>query len=67
MDPARHREIASRGGVEAHKKGTAHEWNKETAATAGKKGGDSISRDRQHMAKIGALGGRARVTKRSIH
>lgn len=67
MDPERRREIARRGGVEAHKKGTAHEWNKETAAAAGKKGGDSVSRNRQHMAEIGALGGRARASKRSIH
>lgn len=35
--------IASLGGRAAHAKGTAHEWNRETAAAAGRKGG-SISR-----------------------
>lgn len=33
--------IASMGGVAAHKAGTAHEWNSEEAAKAGKKGGSS--------------------------
>lgn len=67
MDPERQREIASRGGVAAHKKGVAHEWTKESAAIAGKKGGTQVSQDRQHMSAIGTLGGRARVTKRNIH
>lgn len=31
--------IASKGGKAAHKKGVAHKWNAETAAKAGKKGG----------------------------
>jgi uncharacterized protein len=32
-------EIASRGGVAAHVQGTAHEWTKEEASKAGRKGG----------------------------
>jgi general stress protein YciG len=40
MTPARQREIASMGGVAAHRKGTAHEWNATEAAKAGKKGGE---------------------------
>lgn len=31
--------IASLGGIAAHAKGTAHEWTKETARIAGRKGG----------------------------
>lgn len=33
------RAIASSGGRAAHKKGTAHKWNSEEAASAGRKGG----------------------------
>lgn len=39
MDPAKQREIASKGGRAAHMKGTAHEWTRETARAAGRKGG----------------------------
>lgn len=39
MDKAKQREIASRGGVRAHRKGTAHEWTPEEARVAGRKGG----------------------------
>jgi len=31
--------IASKGGRAAHEKGTAHEWNSQEAAAAGRKGG----------------------------
>ena len=60
MDPDRQREIASRGGRAAHAKGTAHEWSKDEARNAGKKGGEVVSRDRAHMAAIGREGGEAR-------
>jgi general stress protein YciG len=39
MDRAKQREIASRGGKAAHKKGTAHEWTVDEAKAAGRKGG----------------------------
>jgi general stress protein YciG len=39
MDPAKQREIASKGGRAAHVKGTAHEFTAEEAAAAGRKGG----------------------------
>lgn len=39
MSPERQREIASQGGRAAHQQGVAHEWNKDEARTAGKKGG----------------------------
>ena len=60
MDPARQREIASRGGRAAHAKGTAHEWSPDEARVAGRKGGEVLSRDREHMAAIGREGGEAR-------
>lgn len=60
MDPERQREIASKGGRAAHEKGTAHEWSRDEARSAGRKGGEVVSRDRAHMAAIGREGGEAR-------
>jgi len=57
MDPERQRQIASEGGRAAHQKGTAHEFTPEEARQAGRKGGEAVSRDRQHMAQIGREGG----------
>lgn len=39
MDPKRVSEIASMGGKKAHTDGTAHEWTREEAQAAGRKGG----------------------------
>ena len=39
LTPERMKEIASMGGVAAHKKGTAHEFTRVEAKLAGKKGG----------------------------
>jgi general stress protein YciG len=41
MDPAKQREIASKGGKAAHAKGTAHEFSSEEAREAGRKGGQA--------------------------
>lgn len=60
MDPAKQREIASKGGRAAHAKGTAHEFTSEEARVAGRKGGEAVSRDRSHMAAIGREGGHSR-------
>ena len=60
MDRTKQREIASAGGRAAHEKGTAHEFTSEEARNAGRKGGQIVSKDRQHMAEIGREGGRAR-------
>jgi general stress protein YciG len=60
MDRAKQREIASKGGKAAHASGNAHEFTSEEARIAGRKGGEVVSRDRQHMAQIGAKGGSAR-------
>jgi uncharacterized protein len=60
MDRSRQKEIASKGGRAAHQKGTAHEWTADEARVAGRKGGETVSRDREHMAAIGREGGGAR-------
>jgi general stress protein YciG len=58
MDREKQREIASKGGRAAHAKGTAHEFTADEAREAGRKGGEVVSRDRDHMANIGREGGR---------
>ena len=60
MDPSKQREIASKGGRAAHAKGTAHEFTSDEARVAGRKGGEAVSRDRQHMSTIGREGGHSR-------
>ena len=65
MDPVRQREISSSGGRVAHEKGTAHEFNSEEARIAGRKGGEVVSRNREHMAEIGRRGGEARGANRN--
>jgi general stress protein YciG len=59
MDKERQREIARLGGRAAHAQGTAHEFTSEEARDAGRRGGDRVSRDREHMAAIGRRGGEA--------
>lgn len=39
MDHLKQRVIASKGGKAAHEKGTAHQWTREEARAAGRKGG----------------------------
>jgi uncharacterized protein len=59
MDPAKQREIASKGGKAAHQKGTAHEWTSEEARNAGRKGGiASHRRRRERQAESESTGGR---------
>ena len=60
MSEAQQREIASKGGQAAHQKGTAHECDSEEARRAGQKGGEAVSRNREHMAEIGRKGGESR-------
>jgi hypothetical protein len=57
MSAERRRDVASKGGRRAHELGTAHQFNSEEAQSAGKKGGKTVSQDKQHMAKIGKIGG----------
>lgn len=60
MTPEKRREIARLGGKAAHEKGRAHQFTPNEAREAGRKGGLSVSRDREHMAQIGRAGGKAR-------
>jgi general stress protein YciG len=48
MSPEMQRAIASKGGKAAHEKGTAHEWSREQARAAGRKGGLARSAQRRH-------------------
>ena len=66
MDPGKQREIASKGGKAAHAQGRAHEFNPDEARSAGRKGGEVVSRDRSHMASIGRSGGQARGRNRAL-
>ena len=59
MDPERQREIAREGGRAAHEKGTAHEFDSDEARVAGRKGGEAVSQNREHMSQIGRKGGQA--------
>lgn len=65
MDREKQREIASKGGRAAHAKGTAHEFDSGEAREAGRKGGQAVSRNRDHMAAIGRRGGEARGHSRA--
>lgn len=65
MDREKQREIASKGGRAAHQKGTAHEFDSGEARAAGRKGGVTVSRNREHMAAIGRRGGEARGANRA--
>ena len=65
MDRSKQREIASKGGRAAHQKGTAHEFDSSEARAAGRKGGVTVSRNREHMAAIGRRGGEARGANRA--
>ena len=65
MDLGKQREIASKGGKAAHAQGRAHEFTPDEARVAGRKGGETVSRDRAHMASIGRAGGQARGRNRA--
>jgi general stress protein YciG len=53
MNRDKQREIASKGGKAAHEKGRAHEWTKEEAREAGRKGGVASQRvKREHQTPL---------------
>jgi general stress protein YciG len=60
LDSDAQREIAAKGGRAAHAIGNAHEFTSEEAREAGKKGGRTVSKDREYMSRIGRAGGLAR-------
>ena len=65
MSPDLQRELASRGGKAAYEQGKAYEFTPETAREAGIKGGTKVSQNREHMARIGKLGGKARAKQKA--
>ena len=54
MERSKQREIASKGGKAAHRKGAAHEWTREEAQAAGRKGG--LARHRKLNTPASPLG-----------
>src|SRR5262245_7364810 len=64
MDANKQREIARKGGRAAHEKGTAHEFTTDEARAAGRKGGERVSANREHMSRIGRLGGKMSAGRR---
>ncbi|TQU21122.1 stress-induced protein, partial [Xanthomonas perforans] len=50
-------------GKAAHASGNAHEFTSDEAREAGRKGGQAVSRDRDHMSRIGSKGGRSKQAK----
>jgi uncharacterized protein len=61
--PQERRELARRGGRAAHEKGVAHTFTSTTAQIAGRRGGEAVSRDRAHMARIARKGRPAKPPK----
>ena len=66
MDTEKQREIARKGGRAAHEKGTAHEFTSDEARAAGRKGGERVSANREHMSRIGRLGGKTSAGRRQV-
>lgn len=64
MESQKQREIARKGGMAAHQKGTAHEFTKDEARAAGRKGGERVSINREHMSRIGRIGGKSSAGRR---
>lgn len=65
-DPEKLRDVSRQGGRAAHQTGQTHQYTSDEARQAGRKGGQSVSRDRDHMARIGRLGGLAAGARRRI-
>jgi len=63
MSEEQRKKIASAGGKAAHVNGKAYKFNSSTAKEAGKKGGSSVSKNKEHMAAIGKKGGLSRSQK----
>jgi len=66
MDAEKQREIARKGGRAAHQKGTAHEFTADEARAAGRKGGERVSSNREHMSRIGRIGGKSSASRRQV-
>jgi hypothetical protein len=60
MDPAKRAAISALGGKRAQELGHGHRFSSDEARRAGRLGGQAVAQDREHMAEIGAAGGRKR-------
>lgn len=49
MDPEKQRAIAKKGGRHAHELGKAHQWTREEAAMAGRKGGSAPRKQKEEV------------------
>jgi len=56
MDANKQKEIARKGGMAAHRKGTAHEFTSEEARAAGRKGGERSAERRRTTAGSSSTG-----------
>jgi len=63
MDRAEVRKLAQKGGVAAHRAGTAHEFSSEEARAAGRKGGLATHSGRREQAKDAAAKAATDTTK----
>lgn len=63
LTPEERRAISSRGGKASQASGKGHSFTSEQAREAGRKGGKKTSADREHMAAIGRMGGKARAKR----
>jgi general stress protein YciG len=52
MTREKQRAIASMGGQAAHRRGTAHEWTREEASAAGRKGGKALAANRERRKRL---------------
>lgn len=61
LSPEKRKELASRGGKAVHKQGVGHEFTKEEAKAAGRKGGSKTKQlyGPDHYARMGKKGGKA--------
>ncbi len=65
MDKEKQREIARKGGQAAQASGTAHRFTSEEAREAGRRGGQRVAANREHMRELGRKGGLALAAKKA--
>lgn len=66
MSPEKRQQVAAMGGKAAHKKGVAYQFDSTSAREASKKGGATVSENREYMAALGQKGGKARSEKMGL-
>src|SRR5688572_2019775 len=57
LSPEQRRAMAAMGGRASRAKGKGHFFSSQAASAAGRLGGEKVSVDKAHMAKIGGRGG----------